>query len=214
MNLGTFASRLGMGLIAGAVGTAAITVSQLIEMRIRGRAPSASPAKASEKVLDVHPADDQAEQRFAQLVHWGYGTSQGAVRAVLDAAGVHGVPATLVHLAEVQGAAWTMLPALEVAPPVREWGKQELAIGVLHHAIYCTAVGLTYERLKRSAELGGSRRVPVGVILTALAAGGARMRRMRSRLPMRRQSFTDRVRNAASDVAHGDWSAAVADIRG
>jgi hypothetical protein len=34
-------SDIGIGLVAGAVGTAAMTVSSTVEMRLRGREPSA-----------------------------------------------------------------------------------------------------------------------------------------------------------------------------
>jgi len=46
---------LGVGLVAGAVGTAAMTLSQLVEQRLRDREGSAMPAQAAEEALDVEP---------------------------------------------------------------------------------------------------------------------------------------------------------------
>jgi hypothetical protein len=89
---------IGTGLIAGLVGTAAMTVSSTIEMKVRGRQASSAPADAAEKVLGIEKfKSDADERRFATLVHWGYGTGWGAVRGLLRAAGVaagggHGRP--------------------------------------------------------------------------------------------------------------------------
>jgi hypothetical protein len=44
-----------------------------------------------------------------------------------------------------------MLPGLDVAPPVKEWGSAEIASEVLHHVVYAPAAGATYELLDRSS---------------------------------------------------------------
>ena len=78
----TVASSVGKGLVAGFVGTAAMTVSSSLEARIRGRAASSAPARATAKVLGIREfEDDIAAARFNDLSHWGYGTMWGVVRA-------------------------------------------------------------------------------------------------------------------------------------
>lgn len=72
--LGDVAADFGKGLFAGLAGTVAMTVSSTIEMKLSGREASTTPAQAAEKVLDVEPPDEEAEARFSNLVHWGYGT--------------------------------------------------------------------------------------------------------------------------------------------
>jgi len=67
-------------------------------------------------VLGVQDPDGQA--RFSTVVHWSYGTSWGAVRGLLHAAGFDGAGATALHLAAIWGGAQMMLPALDVAPPL------------------------------------------------------------------------------------------------
>ena len=42
-----------------------------------------------------------------------------------------------------------MLPALDVTPPLTEWGTEEIAIDALHHLVYATATGMTYSLLDR-----------------------------------------------------------------
>lgn len=139
---------LGRGLLAGAAGTAAMTVSSTIEMRLRGRAASTAPADASAKVLGIEAfTDDAAQNRFSTLVHWGYGTGWGVVHGVLDLAGLAPAKATAAHLAAIWGNEAVMLPALEVAPPFWTWGATEVAIDVWHHVVYAVATGIAYEAL-------------------------------------------------------------------
>jgi hypothetical protein len=144
----SFASSIGKGLVAGFIGTAAMTVSSTVEARLRGRAPSTAPARATAKVLGIREFEDEiAEARFNDLSHWGYGTSWGAVRGLLDAVGLSPRAATAAHGAAIYGAEQITLPALEVAPPSIFWGKEEVAIDAFHHLVYATATGLAYELL-------------------------------------------------------------------
>jgi hypothetical protein len=143
---------IGTGLVAGLVGTAAMTVSSTIEMKVRGREASSAPARAAEKVLGVEKfKSDTDERRFATLVHWGYGTGWGAVRGLLRAAGLSSTVATGGHFAAVWGSEQVTLPALAVAPPVTMWGGREIAIDAWHHAVYVLATAIAYELVDRGA---------------------------------------------------------------
>ena len=147
---GRVASSIGTGLAAGLAGTAAMTVSSTLEARLRGRAPSTAPARATAKALGIESFDsDLAQARFNDLAHWGYGTGWGAVRGLLAAAGLSPRAATAAHGAAIYGAAQVTLPALDIAPPAIFWGKEEIAIDALHHAVYATATGLAYSLLER-----------------------------------------------------------------
>jgi hypothetical protein len=145
--LGDVAAAVGKGLFAGAAGTVAMTVSSTIEMKLRGRHPSSAPAQAAAKLLGVKPVDERAEARFSNIVHWGYGTAWGGVRGLLAAAGLSGPAATAAHLAAVWGTEQVMLPALDVAPPLTEWGAKEVAIDAFHHLVYVGATGVAYSLL-------------------------------------------------------------------
>jgi hypothetical protein len=150
MRLGDVAAAVGKGLFAGAAGTAAMTVSSTLEMKLRGRPASSTPALAAQKVLGVQPVDEAAEARFSNLVHWGYGTAWGGVRGLIAAAGLTGPAATVAHLAAVWGSEQVMLPALDVVPPLTEWGAQEVAIDAFHHLVYAAATGAAYSLLDRA----------------------------------------------------------------
>jgi len=148
--LGDVAAAVGKGLFAGAAGTVAMTASSTIEMKLRGREASSAPARAAEKVLGVKPVDEKAGARFSNIVHWGYGTAWGSVRGLLAASGLSGPAATAAHLAAVWGTEQVMLPALDVAPPLTEWGAEEVAIDAFHHVVYAAATGVAYFLLERT----------------------------------------------------------------
>jgi hypothetical protein len=144
------ASNVGKGLVAGFVGTAAMTVSSSLEARLRHRAASSAPARATAKVLGIAEfEDDIAQARFNDISHWGYGTMWGVVRGLLAATGLSSRAATAAHGAAVWGSAAVTLPALEVAPPFVFWGKKEVAIDLWHHAVYATATGVAYRLIDR-----------------------------------------------------------------
>jgi hypothetical protein len=142
------ADTIGRGLAAGFAGTAAMTVSSTLEMKLRGRAASTAPADATAKVLGIERfRDDAAKARFSNLVHWGYGSAWGVVHGLLRLAGLPPAKATAAHLAAVWGNEAVMLPVLDVAPPFWTWGVEEVAIDVWHHVVYATATAVAYEQL-------------------------------------------------------------------
>jgi hypothetical protein len=149
-HVGRLAANAGVGLAAGLVGTAAMTLSTTVEMRLRERESSDAPAAAAGKVLGVKPVDENAEARFAQVVHYGYGTGWGAVRGALATLGLPPVVASAAHLALVWGSELVLLPSLDVAPPVTEWGAREALVDAWHHLVYAVATGAAYTVLDRA----------------------------------------------------------------
>ncbi len=141
------ASAVGRGLLAGLAGTAAMTVSSTVEMKIRGRAASTAPADAAARVLGVEPTGDEARERFSNVVHWSYGTGWGAVRGLIGFAGLSGPAAAVTHLLAIWPAELIMLPSLGVAPSPWRWGATELGIDAFHHAVYVTVTGATFDAL-------------------------------------------------------------------
>jgi hypothetical protein len=146
--LSRLSTAVGDGLVAGFIGTAAMTLSSTIEARLRGRAASTAPARATAKALGIAEFDsDLARTRFNDLSHWGYGTGWGVVRGLLGSVGLPGPKASAAHGAVVWGSAAVALPALDVAPPFVFWGRREIAIDLLHHAVYAAATGAACELL-------------------------------------------------------------------
>ena len=165
---------IGKGLIAGFAGTVAITISQMIEMKVTNRGMSNAPVIVGGKTLGVEPrgqaeqekektqseedkASEEVQQKvkanegkFAQIMHFSYGTGWGVFRGALDLAGIHGPLADLFQFGAIWGTAQVMLPATAGTPPITEWSPKQIASDVLHHAVYACAVGLTYDAMRKA----------------------------------------------------------------
>jgi hypothetical protein len=151
MKLTTLADGIGKGVLAGVAGTAAMTASSTLEAKLRGRPFSTAPAKAAARALGIETFDDGAAYaRFSNLVHWGYGTGWGVARGVMRALGVGPRLATPAHFAVLWGSALYTLPKYEVAPPVTQWGREDVAIDVFHHLVYVSAAAAAFELLDRA----------------------------------------------------------------
>lgn len=149
MRAGDVAGAMGKGLVAGVAGTALMTLSSTIEMKLTGRAPSSAPAEAAAKMLGVETTGERDRTRFSNVVHWAYGTTWGAARGLADVVGLTGPGAAGAHFAAVWGSGLAMLPALGVAPPVQEWGAKALLTDACHHLVYAAGAGLAYAALDR-----------------------------------------------------------------
>jgi len=144
---GDVAGAVGKGMLAGAIGTVAMTVSSTLDAKLRDRGASSAPADAAGKVLGVQPRDPDGEARFATVVHWSYGTSWGAARGAIAIAGLEGIPATAAHFGAVWGSSLVMLPALGVAPPVWKQPIFETALDAFHHIVYAGATTAAWKAL-------------------------------------------------------------------
>jgi hypothetical protein len=142
------AGEAGVGVAAGLAGTAAMTASTMIEMRLRGRSASTAPAQAASKILGAKPEGEKQEKRLSNLTHWAYGTGWGAVRGLFGCFGLPAPAASAAHLATVWGAEQVVFPTLKLGPPIPKWGAKETAVDLLHHLVYETATSATYELLR------------------------------------------------------------------
>jgi hypothetical protein len=151
--LGALGSAIGKGLLAGIAATAAMTLSQMIEMRITKRGPSDATLKVAGDTAGVKPASKQDKQLLSQELHWSYGTAWGVARGLIGLTGLKGLPATLLHFGAVWGTALVMLPKHDAAKPINQQQPKDIAIDVLHHGVYAITAGLVYDALD-----AGSRR--------------------------------------------------------
>lgn len=136
------------GMAAGLAGTVAMTLSQRLEMSLSGRAPSTVPGQVGAHLLPTHdPSDPGDVQRLNSATHWGHGISMGAVRGLLDTAGLSGVGATAAHFALVWGGDAALYRVLGVAPVPWEWDADELASDVLHKGLYAVVTGAAYDAM-------------------------------------------------------------------
>ena len=146
---GRAAGNLGKGLVAGVLGTIAITISQQIEMEKSGRQPSNTPILAAQKVFQINPQNEIAEKKLNNMVHYAYGTSLGLIRGILSILGIKGIIATLMHISIVQALSMIILPKLKIAPPASEWDRKTILNELMHHSVYGIAAGLSFDWMNR-----------------------------------------------------------------
>lgn len=121
------------GLLAAAVGTAAMTSVQVAYLSASGGEPSSAPGDVGRKLIDV-PRDRRAA--FNQVMHMLYGTAWGApFGLVRRSRPVNG----LVFGTAVWGISLIELPLLGVAPPPWRQAPGALARDLAFHLVYGTA---------------------------------------------------------------------------
>ncbi|MEO9209544.1 MAG: hypothetical protein ABI208_00520 [Ginsengibacter sp.] len=148
--IGKFGSAIGKGLLAGLAGTAAITLSNMIERKISKGPQNFAPADAASKALSIEASDREQWSKFSNEVHWTYGTIWGSARGLISMFGLKGWKASTLHFAAIYYAAITIEPDFEVAPPINEWSKKEIAIFALHHAVYAVVAGLVFDAIDKN----------------------------------------------------------------
>lgn len=150
--LGRLGSAIGRGMIAGLAGTTAFTVSKIIAEKLTEKTGNFAPAGAASKALGIEAVDREKWERFSKEVHWTYGMLWGIPRGLLTLAGMKGAPASAVHFAAIFYTALRVEPDFEVAPPLNEWPKSEIAVFALHHLAYITVAGLVLDALNKEDE--------------------------------------------------------------
>jgi hypothetical protein len=152
------------GLLAGFVGTAAMTAYQLAVAKARGLpldtpvprtwadapAPAQVVKKAAEAVGHGREVTKKQVPLITNLMHWGYGiwwgTAYGVAARSLDADPVTAGPLLGVGL-------WTTsyaeLVPLGIYKKPWEYPPQELALDLSYHLVYGVAVAGAYKALER-----------------------------------------------------------------
>jgi hypothetical protein len=137
-----------LGLAAGAAGTAAMTVSTTVEMKLRGRAPSLAPADSIERLTGWSPDTREGRERLGTVAHAAFGTVLGLVRGAIGARGLREPAASAAFLPVAWAPDLAVVPVLGAADPPWRWGAAELAISGWHHVVYVAAAGVAHDALK------------------------------------------------------------------
>ena len=64
--VGRLAGDVGRGLVAGLIGTAAMTVSSRLEARIRERGSSSTPALAAQRAFDINQEPESVRELYGR----------------------------------------------------------------------------------------------------------------------------------------------------
>jgi hypothetical protein len=139
---------LSRGMIAGAVGTVAMTMSERLEMTVTGREESQVPGEVGAHLMPgMEPDAPPHVDRLNTPVHWAHGIGMGGLRGLLDLAGIRGPQATAAHFALFWGGDAMLYRTLGVADAPWQWSGDELASDILHKGVYAVVTGTVYDAL-------------------------------------------------------------------
>ncbi len=137
-----------LGMLAGTVGTAALTLSNQLEQAVTGRPDSYVPARTLEGVLGLGEAQDDRQSWLRnQAWHWGFGAVVGSVRGVMAGAGLTG-PSSSALFGVVRFTADEVFEnATGGGSLPSTWSREEAVVDVLHKSVYALVTGAVADRL-------------------------------------------------------------------
>jgi len=135
------------GLIAGAVGVAAMTLAEKVEQSITRRPDSYVPAHTLERLLRQPHKPDRERVGMNWVMHWGQGILLGAVRGWMAEAGVRGPMGSLVHMNLRLLNDQTLENATGVGAPPWTWPVDEQAVDLLGKGVYAFVTGAVADAL-------------------------------------------------------------------
>jgi hypothetical protein len=142
---------VGLGLLSGAIGTIALTVAERAEMALTGRSASMVPGQVGAKLSGRDPdGEPELVERLNPIVHWAHGIALGAIRGLLDLAGLGALAATLVFYVLVWGGDAGLYRALGIAPAPWRWKPSELATDLFGKGVLAIATSVAYILLDKA----------------------------------------------------------------
>ena len=151
---------LAYGLLAGAIGVAAMTLTEKLEQALTKRPNSYVPAHTLEKLLGLPAKPDSERLWMNWAMHWGQGIALGAVRALMAERGIRGPFGSFLLLNLRLLNDQTLENATGVGAPPWTWPVDEQVIDLLHKAVYAYATGAAADRLVKGPE--GQKRMKSG----------------------------------------------------
>lgn len=145
---------LSNGVIAGLAGTMALSVFELLEHALLGRAPVyTAEAVASGLLRRLERRTGAVRARNAGLVlRWSYGCALGAAHAGLTQSGGHRLVlrsaltlSSVIYLFEL-----VAMPATGATKPVRDWPRSELLLLFCHTSAFALVTAAVARLLSRN----------------------------------------------------------------
>lgn len=150
-------------LAAGTAGTAALSLSYVVERRLRdARGPvdyddSLVPGEIVLNILHLPHLSRREEAEAGLALRWSYGSAFGVLHGLLRRRGLGEPTAALSFGGVLLTATFTLFPLLGRTPPPWRWPRGFVLSEILTHAAYVSAVAVVDDRLSRP-RLGQARR--------------------------------------------------------
>jgi hypothetical protein len=135
------------GMMAGAVGVAAMTLAEKLEQQLTGRPNSFVPAHTLESLLGLPHRPDEERLGLNWAMHWGQGILLGAVRGLMAERGFRGPVGSFMFMNLRLLNDQSLENATGVGAPPWTWPVDEQAIDLLHKAVYAFATGAVADQL-------------------------------------------------------------------
>ncbi len=133
-------------VLAGAAGTAALSLSYIVEHRLRPRETgpldyddSLVPGQIVVTVLHLPHVTAREDEEIGQLLRWSYGSAFGLWHGLLRRR-MQEPWASAVFGGTLMSATLTLFPLLGRTPPPWRWPRGYLATSIATHVAYVTAV--------------------------------------------------------------------------
>ena len=135
------------GMVAGAVGVAAMTMAEKVEQVFTGRPNSFVPAHTLERLLGLPQKRDEDRLGLNWTMHWGQGILLGAVRGLMAERGVRGPVGSFLFMNLRLLNDQSLENATGVGAPPWTWPRDEQVLDLLHKGIYAFATGAVADLL-------------------------------------------------------------------
>src|SRR5438270_7323733 len=144
-------------VLAGAAGTATMTVAYTAERRLRRhrRGPldyddSLVPGKIVASILHLHQVTAREDQDLGLLLRWSYGSAFGIWHGFLHRR-IREPWASAIFGATLMSATLSLFPLLGRTPPPWRWPADVMATSIGTHVAYVTAVAAVDDGIRRLA---------------------------------------------------------------
>jgi hypothetical protein len=134
------------GVVAGAAGTAMMTLAYTVERRLRNRPEqpldyddSLVPGQIVASVLHLPSVTARGEYDLGMMLRWGYGSAFGMMHGALRRV-VREPWASVIFGSMLMSATLSLFPLLGRTPPPTRWPASVLATSFATHAVYVGTV--------------------------------------------------------------------------
>ncbi|MEU0337311.1 hypothetical protein [Streptomyces sp. NPDC006193] len=146
------------GLLAGAAGVGVMTLGEKAEQRFTGRPDSYVPARTLERLTALPEARGRRSSSLNWVMHAGQGALLGVLRSVMADAGLRG-PWSSAKFAVVRLTSDQILEnATGTGAPPQTWPRGELAVDLVHKAVYAFTTGFVADVLAARSGPGPGQR--------------------------------------------------------
>ena len=132
------------GLAAGAVGTAAMTVSEKLEQSKTGREDSMITTEVGAILVKPTLTTGTQAAQLGNAVHWMHGITWGALRGLFALTPLSVFAASALHYVALWTSDVALYRVLKIQPRPDKWGVQPLATDLFHKLVLSVVTSLVF----------------------------------------------------------------------